>query len=429
MTRDVLLADAAIRSALSLPPALAPTATISAISASVRATRQRRARWIGLEQGAPWRGWAAEDRLRWARLAMVAALVAASLVSLLLIANQNPEPWPPRNGEIVVVYGNNIYVAERGQPPRVIAASDTEIRFSTWSDEGRWLAWWANIGSNEHPIWTIKVASAGDLIGTSIAGGRTFVPGSQRISWAPDSHAFVFDESVAGVHRLRIWDRATDSITELAPEEAGDIASWSPTGSMIAFRSPASSQLDVRLLGVDPGSGTTHLIAADLDDGFSPLSDYGAISWTSDGSRLAFDAVRNPSQFRVYSVNPDGSELREHGKGLNSAVPLISQDGRWVEFQGWAADRPDAYVASTVPDAVPILLSRNAITESWSPDGTEFLVTEFRPSDVIDTDCIKAVVAYSVDGTQRRTVVSHVDLAVDPSLPCLGPDVAWRPIR
>ena len=173
--------------------------------------------------------------------------------------------------------------------------------------------------------------------------------------------------------------------------------SWSPDGALLVF---------VRTRPVDDGERFPGEIFAMHPDGsgLRPLTDDAGLhksapAWSPDGSRIAFDARRWPSdEWNLYTMNADGSDVRQ-------VTVHAAQQGA-VHASSIGAPIDDAESA-TIP-----IVSGN-VEPMWSPDGSRivfysFLGPGFGPRDIF---------TINVDGSDLRRLTSDLD-AVAP---------AWSP--
>jgi Tol biopolymer transport system component len=191
--------------------------------------------------------------------------------------------------------GSGLYVVgtDGEQARRVARANPGLHRYSSvsWSPDGRRLAYGT--------MWGLYIARAdgrGDpvRIPTDVSPGREpYPPGFGGAAWSPDGSliAFDFGGSVFVVRPdgvgLRLLAGGTDPV-------------WSPDGTKIAFHHDG---FDGAVVEAD-GTGFRRLPACRCDlrgPVFNP-----SLSWSSDGSRIAFVSGRGNA---VSTVRPDGTGL------------------------------------------------------------------------------------------------------------------------
>lgn len=163
------------------------------------------------------------------------------------------------------------------------------------------------------------------------------------------------------------------------PAVAGPLAPASepaPTSAQIAFaRGPRGTTYEA-------SKRERALVVANAD-GSNPrtiVSGVGATSpsWAPDGARILFNGLTATSSGsgdlgELWLVNPDGSGLRELGRG---AAPEWSPDGRSIAYMCCKFMYPSIEIAPVGPDGVPNLEEAVTVTSgnfnidpTWSPDG------------------------------------------------------------
>src|SRR5882724_222452 len=91
----------------------------------------------------------------------------------------------------------------------------------------------------------------------------------------------------------------------------------SPNGKQIAF------DLQGTIFVIPVAGGAAVPVTDHLGDDRQP-------SWSPDGSRIAFQSYRD-GNFHLWSVKPDGSDLRQHTKGgYDHREPMWSPDGKYL---------------------------------------------------------------------------------------------------
>jgi Tol biopolymer transport system component len=97
--------------------------------------------------------------------------------------------------------------------------------------------------------------------------------------------------------------------------------SWSSDGRQVVYRVMGEGEEGLRILTLESGKIT------------KLTSDYDTFPvWSPRGDRIAFCSFRD-GDFDIYTVRPDGSELRKlTNSHSNDAHPIWSPDGNWIVF-------------------------------------------------------------------------------------------------
>ena len=209
------------------------------------------------------------------------------------------------------------------------------------------------------------------LVATLLGGGASAglyyqPPGDARPVWSPDGSVIVYTTQRAprGLHVLRpdgLEEGTLPGIPEWTRFE------FSPDWRWIAYTVSRESGWGTTLVVSHPDGSERHAVT----DG----ADYG-LSWSPDGSRIAFSRTRSPnaeSVADVYTIGVDGRGLRKVAE--NGYDPEFSPDGTRVAYLTGQhqPERWDVAIAA-VAGGPPALLTAGApgsvhTQPTWSPDG------------------------------------------------------------
>lgn len=307
----------------------------------------------------------------------------------------------------------------------------------TWSPDGKSLAFTAISGRTSQAVREIFVATlaTGELRPASTTGEGAAGNGhSSTALWSPDGQRLAFTSQatnlVAGdtnsVADLFVKDLLTGAVQRVSTASNGRQlavpsypfgAAWSPDGTQIAFISmdrdlvPGTGQqctgVYVRSLGPD----VLRCLSAPETAGNVTAAD-GRLSWSPDGTRLAFGAWISPAD-----RSGDGRAIVVADLAT-SAMQRVAPDGATLFLDRFAKDpawSPDgirlAYVMGGFPKpgntgqiTVEELVSGTTLqlgqatsaggTGSWAPDGTRYAFST--PTALLSGDTNRVVDIYSV---------------------------------
>jgi TolB protein len=161
-----------------------------------------------------------------------------------------------------------------------------------------------------------------------------------------------------------------DTLTNFANGFAENL-SWSPDGTKIAFdQTPTGGNGDIYWVSVD-GQTLEQLTDNAEHNDVHP-------SWSPDGSKLAF-AVNNrgPSLYSIYTINADGTgvdDVTDGGPtGASDEAPVWSPTGSLVAFVRFSNGQGDIATIDMTSFAFNQLTNNPNDTDegpSWSADGS-----------------------------------------------------------
>jgi Tol biopolymer transport system component/pimeloyl-ACP methyl ester carboxylesterase len=214
--------------------------------------------------------------------------------------------------------------------------------------------------------------------------------GAENPMWSPDGSAIAF--GVGRETRADVFTALPDGSGQRrlslgASKFHGDPA-YSPDGTQISFdedSGPGQPAVHGIFVANRDGSGahrlTTALTGKDAYDTGS--------QWSPDGTRIAFTRVKSTKEAAIFTVKPDGTDLRRLTPyELDAATPDWSPDGSRIAFNSYWDPHPgkSANVYTVAPDGTgltAITRHRDARTHSfrpsWAPDGTKMVIARFVP--------------------------------------------------
>ncbi|MCH8934765.1 MAG: PD40 domain-containing protein [Gemmatimonadetes bacterium] len=210
--------------------------------------------------------------------------------------------------------------------------------------------------------------------------------GDLSVSWSPDGSLIAFRR----LGQLYLMGADGANPRPLASQFAGaGPPIWSPDGSQVAFVYNNSSGDDIYVVGVGGGDpvNLTNSHGVDKDP-----------AWSPDGSRIAFMSRRTGSD--IYVMNPDGSDVtRLTTHPLADEAPTWSPNSDRIAFLSARDGNKEVYVMNADgTDLRNVSQSPDRdIEPAWSPDGSRIAYTSERGGTL-------AIVIANLDGTEVRVI-------------------------
>jgi Tol biopolymer transport system component len=177
-------------------------------------------------------------------------------------------------------------------------------------------------------------------------------------AWSPDGTHVAFTRGVGSASQVWVVGADGSSATPLTSAEGHNtMPSWSPDGTQIAFASSRDhGNWNIWVMNSD-GTGQ-HAVTSVLGDEEFP-------AWSPAGDRIAHDAQYG-GDYGVWTIRPDGADLRFVTSGTGALD--WSPDATRIAFDGATVDVVD--VASGNRTTV---LGGGNFYPAWSPDGTRIV--------------------------------------------------------
>lgn len=281
----------------------------------------------------------------------------------------------------------------------------------------------SSAGSNvEYQVFAMNIDGT-DLLQLTHRSAA-FPAGIEAPAWSPDGSSVAFD-GVADDGHIHIFAVNADGtgLTQITSGDGEEIdASWSPDGTRLAVETQRSPSEPTGIAIVDVATGDIRMITENPFDG-----DDAKPTWSPDGTRIAFARSRGEQKrpSAVFVMDADGSSLqRITPRGLNAYRPAWSPDGTQIIFNtNDTSERiqdAEIYIVASDGSGLRRLTHEkyaSAFRPTWSPDGEWILFTRF----TFPGQLTKSFDLYVMrpDGTDVRPVTSTPDVAENAGV--------WRP--
>jgi TolB protein len=360
---------------------------------------------------------------------------------------QDPQPWSPDGTQILYVSSRtgtgDIFVHPvDGTGPRQLTRDVRSDDLPGWSPDGRWIVFRSQRG-RQTDVWLVPAAGGTELRVTDDQAEEEniqWVPGTTRVAFTratTTSGWWTLSLSDGREQRLtpdtiRVgdWDLSRDR-TQLVYEilrggDASDLAvvpvaggpsrvvvtggtrhrspKWSPDGSRIAFGSTRSGNMDIWVVDLEGGE------PRQVTDW--PSYEWPEAEWTSDGSGLYFQSLRDADGFADLWVVPiaggEPRRLTTIGAVWDVAQSPVTED-LFVVTTG--REGRDA-LARLLPDGrLETLWDRSNVTSLWArgvmPSGDSIMIDVQMPDGNVSS------VLVPVRGGEGRQVVGDGEVGAD----------------
>ena len=198
-----------------------------------------------------------------------------------------------------------------------------------------------------------------------------FLPIAMKDSSTVDEGKIVFVSERDGNPELYSMKYDGSEVTRLTNDMASDKGpDWSPDGTKIAFESDRSGVSEIYVIDAD-GSNLKQVTT--IGNCYQP-------QWSPDGTRIAFYTYAPLTTPRIYTINPDGSDIFPvTDETVTPSFPYWSPDGSKIAF---ISPNPVPGIYTINPDGTnqSLMLEVSGLGFfAWSPDGSTLVISKAEP--------------------------------------------------
>lgn len=279
-------------------------------------------------------------------------------VELLKMGGQSPL-WSPGGEKIAYLEDEKLYVMNTdGSGIHLLASQINES--IKWSPTSAELAYYTY---RDGPLAIYKIDVSGNNEIKLTTSGLSIMDNS--ISFSADGEKIAY--GVSGTDKIDLYIMNNDGsgnhkldipITVFSP-------SFTPGGSRIMFTSlvDENTKRALFLVGTD-GSNLQRLQIPNIID-------FRNARMNSNESKIYFSGIdKVGSNWEIYEVNLDGTDLKKLTNEIGGNEPNISPDGKYIVFLGYM-NEIDGVFLMHADGSNPARISKGAyrgFTGSWSPD-------------------------------------------------------------
>jgi dipeptidyl aminopeptidase/acylaminoacyl peptidase len=182
------------------------------------------------------------------------------------------------------------------------------------SPDGRRIAY-TTCSSWDRGIYIARIDGSGARLVPTTPGDYCVY----AIRWSPDGKKVSYGSEMD--YMLHLLDIETGVDRPMFATNLGGWGSWSPEGDEIVFENGRGGS---RLLQIVDTTGRIRQLTYSKDFG---ECESWAPAWSPDGERIAFTACSS-----LYTIKPDGTDVRRLTPRLPVYCPRWSVDGNWLLF-------------------------------------------------------------------------------------------------
>lgn len=202
--------------------------------------------------------------------------------------------------------------------------------YASLSHDGSRIVFAHQIKGSNYEIF--RMNTDGSVVQLTFNGAGNFAP-----AYSSDDTLIVFTSTQGGTGQ-QIWVMAGDGSNPRQLTASGDNVdpAWSPDGQYISFTSDRSGDWQVWIMNADGSSARQVTAVSDVG---------GRNSWSADGRTIVFYAGKKDDRSRnIYTVDIDGSNLRQLTFEGDNLGPCFSPFGGWIAFTSYRDGNNEIYI-------------------------------------------------------------------------------------
>ncbi|MFO7658370.1 MAG: hypothetical protein R6W78_15030 [Bacteroidales bacterium] len=285
-------------------------------------------------------------------------------IVLLKEGGQSPL-WSP-DGERIAYLDDweKLYVMNTDGSDNLLLTSQIAENFK-WSPSGLELAYHSYRAG---PLAIYKIGVDGNNEVKLTGAGLSIM--SSGFSWSPDGEKIAY--SVDGFEKADLYIMNNDGSGNHKVDIPISVSFplFTQSGSRIMFSSlvDGNTKRALFLVGTD-GSNFQRLEIPDVIDVRNAVM-------KGDESKIYFSGIKTGSNWDIYEVNSDGSNLKNLTNGVgNNKEPHISPDGKYIAFLSYRNENDGVWIMHA-DGSKPSRISKGAYMHfpcSWSPDSRKLV--------------------------------------------------------
>jgi hypothetical protein len=223
----------------------------------------------------------------------------------------------PNGRRTAVLRGNTLLIQDADGSRVVPIAHPTS---PTWAPDSSKLAV-TDCGGREGCVVNFVDAATGHVTGTTqqVVG---------QVVWSPNSRLLAF----RGRELVGIYEPASDKLLSGVFRRDAGLPVWAPGSDQIAFKAEPQGGLYPRVHVLAVGSNVPGVLANTVNP----------VSWSPDGTRIAFDNGGIGRPYGLRWVAADGGDT--HPLFPTHVSVALSPDWKWVAFSDWSYNGTDLFI-------------------------------------------------------------------------------------